>query len=233
MKKLFIGMPAFSHVTTESTITLTNLCKNTRSLQLVANPYILYNQSCIPFARNEIVEVMLGTPADYLFFMDADIYIRDPEFYNAIDRLCAHDKPICGGVYVTKNPPFQPAIATIQKATKGACYERFDKMANPLKVPWACTGFMLIRRDVLEKCGDNPFNLRHYKKPEMASYQMPEDYSFCDLAMERGFQSWVDTRIAIYHIGIYYYSLKDFYSVCEHQLKLKEGDMLPPVQATI
>lgn len=233
METYFIGMPVFHNETTESRITLNNLIRHTRELQLIEQPYLLYNQSCIPFARNEIAQRMLETKANYLMFIDADIYIRDKQYFNAIDRLYLHNKPIIGGVYVCKNPPFQPAISTIQKYNHGATYERFDRMANPLKVPYCATGFLLIKREVLEVCGINCFNLRYYKKEEMREYQMPEDYSFCDLAAEKGFNSWVDTKIEILHVGIYYYGLKDFYGVCEQTLKLKEGAVLPPMQATI
>lgn len=233
MDTVFVGIPVYDKMTSETRMMLKFLYRYTKNLRLI-EPYEMLNQSCIPFARNEIAEVFLTTQADYLMFIDADIYIRDPAYYNAIERLHDHKKQVIGGVYTCKNPPFQPAIATVKKFEGGgAYYERFDRMANPLKVPMVANGFLLIRRDVLELVGANPFNLRYWKKAGLEKNQMPEDYSFCDLLSEHKITPWVDTQIPLLHVGVYYYGLNDFYGMCEYNLKLRIGDKLPPLQASI
>lgn len=196
--------------------------------------HIIYNQSMIVFARNMLIDAFNAGKNeknyDYMFFLDADICTTE---YNALSRLIAHNKDVICGVYPCKNPPFNPALMTFERwEKKGRIFENFAKYPNPHRIKYGATGFMLIARRVLDKVGDTPFNLRNYTLPGKEKFQMPEDYSFCDLCAKHNFQIWLDHTIPLSHIGIYKYSLNDFYSFCQYY-KFTEGQVLPAMECQI
>jgi GT2 family glycosyltransferase len=233
MKSVLIATPAYQFITPETRHTIKNLCAKTKSLK-VLEPYEMYNHSLIPHARNDIVKAFLGTKADYLFFIDADVFLKHEKDHGALDRLASHQKPVISGIYVCKNPPFVPAVLSYERLEKNDFYERWDEYPNPKEVYMTVTGFTLIQRDVLEKLGEFCFNLAapEDKRFDPAS-QLPEDYSFCQRVRKEGWKLWVDHSIELFHLGVYGYSLTDFYYTAEGVLRLKPGDKLPPTKSKI
>ena len=232
MKSVFIATPAYQYITPETKHTIKNLLLNTKTLKIPYEPHELYNCSLIPMARNEIVRTFLKTDCDFLFFIDADVFIKDPQFYNALDRMAASLRQIISGVYVCKNPPFVPAVMTFERLEKGDHYERFDQYPNPKEVYGCVTGFTMIARGVLEELGEHCFNLQYSDSNKYhPDSQMPEDYSFCRVAREVGYKIWIDPTIELFHAGSYGYCLTDHYYMAEAHFKLKPGEVLPQTQA--
>jgi len=169
--------------------------------------------SLITRARNNLAHEFLQSDAEYLMFMDSDL-----EFDNQhLDWLYSHDKPIVCGMY----PKKQLKLGWVMSGGDEAIRKEEGYL---LRVQEAGTGFMLIRRDVFEamreatpedayKCDTNK-DIRHdffkvgvFKGSEEQEYgrYLSEDWYFCHMARKLGFHTWVDTRIALNHIGQFKY----------------------------
>lgn len=224
MAKIFIGIPVYRDIAPECLFTVNALLTNTRQAKVLPPSYI-FNSSLVPVARETLVRQFLDTDASHLFFLDSDLMILKSDDYNALDRLLLHGVPIVGGVYVCKNPPFNPACMTYERWEKGNFYEDLTKVKAPFPVKFCSTGFLLIERFVLEHMKD-PFRMIDWPEAKHTG-QMPEDYSFCSRAWgERKIQSYIDPFIELGHAGSYFYSMKDFYGYCRHNLELNLGDKI-------
>ena len=106
----------------------------------------LTNESLVQRARNSLVAKMLQfgtdtnppTPSTHLMFVDADIAFEPEE----VIKLVLSDKDIVGGLYPKKALPIAYVVNKIPNAVKEG---------NLVEVANLGTGFMLIKRHVLEK----------------------------------------------------------------------------------
>lgn len=175
--------------------------------------YILDKCSILPHARNRLVGEFLHSDASHMLFIDDDMGWPD----NAIPELLAHDKDVIGAVGITKDedPEKRHFCAGLDpKVTK------FDHERGIIRVAYVGTGFLLIKRHVLEKMWT------HYRKwatqpppdhPEIGpcsrifefDYTQDvwgEDYIFCQRWRELGGEIWVDPSIRLEHIGSHCYT---------------------------
>ena len=197
------------------------------------------NESLISRARCHMVAYMMANPkATHLMFIDADIN------FDCIDilHMLQHDKDIIVGAYPKKdlnwNMIKMGAIAnedvtTDELKSLGANYAlNFDwahdkdnkpvlKVDNGLvKLKDAATGFMLIKREVIEKMIEaypelyfnNDLNLdKEFEKwtylffdcmhePETKRY-LSEDYAFCRRWQAIGGEVWLDPLVSLDHVG--------------------------------
>lgn len=99
------------------------------------------NESLITRARNNLVSEFLQTQHDYLFFIDADIEFSVKD----VHLLWEMDKDVAVGAYRMKQ---DGAPLTVWK--EGILYN-IENETHPMKVDYAGTGFMMIKRAVIEK----------------------------------------------------------------------------------
>jgi len=198
------------------------------------------HDSLVTRARNTLVAYFLrDTQATHLMFIDTDIG------YEAADvlKLLHHNQDIVTGVYPKKildweniassqadNPQAteqagavfgvnllnrgQPTHQPIYK-TKGPLVEALD----------ADTGFMLIKRQVIEKIikhhpelhyqfvknldptlAPHIFNLFHPIIDPKDNRYLSEDFAFCRLWQNLGGKVWIDPTIKLTHTGTYTFS---------------------------
>ena len=92
--------------------------------------------------------------------------------------------------------------------------EKQVKVTDPVEVFGAGTGFMLIKREVMERLkdkvdtylDDDETTLHEYfflKKDPVLNKQLTEDYSFCALAREHGMKVFVAPWARLSHTGTY------------------------------
>jgi hypothetical protein len=179
------------------------------------NYCFLRNESLIQRARNYIVAQFLASSCTHLFFIDADIGFDAA----CVLRILAHDRPIMAGLYRKKTLEEVAFAMNIQPRPDGTT-ER-DPRTGAIRVGHAATGFLCIKREVLEVMHRNRPEL-HYKpyptegKPgpwrektflafdcfiDDAGHYLSEDYGFAVRAAECGFASWVDPGIVLEHHG--------------------------------
>jgi len=203
----------------------------------------LANESLITRGRNTLVSFFMEHPeATHLFFVDADIEF-DP---NDMLRMVAYDKPVVVGAYPKKAINWNSIINaargdeaetpdTIEghssnyvvnfdflKNEKGEPVPQIQIRDNLIKLKDAGTGFMCIKKEVIQKMFDahpelsyaNDINVdQKFEKhmyalfdtiidPESRRY-LSEDYTFCRRWQDMDGEVFLDPRTALNHVGHY------------------------------
>lgn len=202
------------------------------------------NESLVTRARNELVNAfLLNTKATHMMFIDADIKF-DPK---SIVRMLLADQDVVVGAYPLKTLNWESVVEksrydysefTAQDAAvEAAMYvinvhkpdpEMVGKQVDVqvknglLEVYDAGTGFMLMKRHVLEKMIENYPDTMYYSDKDMTEEQekrkryalfdtmidsdkryLSEDYTFCRRWQELGGKIHLDVNTTLSHIGTY------------------------------
>lgn len=166
-----------------------------------------YNgDSLVTRARNACAAAFMDMDdVDYLLFIDSDIRFQRWQ----VTRLRQHDKGIVGGVYLKKKLPYQPVC------NNRMGYEDGSGLAIMREIG---TGFMMIRKDVLKAIMERwpEYRYKHYAHERQSDnyydwfrvgpcsdtgYYLSEDYYFCKLARECGYEVFLDESILVEHSG--------------------------------
>jgi hypothetical protein len=228
MTNILIGTPCYGGVVnTEYVVSLLGLQRE------LANHNINFSlempaSSLITVARNYIVsKVLENQQFTHLLFIDADVGF-DPA---VVPRYLAADKDVVAGIYPIKHVNWQavrqlPASSPVAAAFHYAVTvsEGSQTVANGLvQAEHAATGFMLIRRQVLEKMAAHHPELKYkhsfthlpggatssdhfYALFDMSidrekGVYLPEDYTFCKRWRAMGGEIWVDALSKFQHVG--------------------------------
>lgn len=170
--------------------------------------------SLVTRARNAVAAHFVDMDdMEYLMFIDSDIrFSRDQ-----IRRLRSYDKGIVGGVYLKKKLPYQP----VYNHRLGK-----EEETGLTKMREIGTGFMMIRKDVLkaiqerwpehhykpyghERQSENYYDWFRVGKCPDTGYYLSEDYYFCKLAQECGYDIFMDEGILVEHSGKMLYPTND------------------------
>lgn len=204
-RKLFIAIPAYDgKVSIKLAYTLAQLMPMALRVGVSVKLGHVSGCSIISMARNMLVEQFLKSDCTDLLFIDADV-IAEPD---QILRLMAQsgDKDITAGAYPRRQRD-KMFFMDLHYDENGDL--EFD--GSMMRINRVGTGFMLIRRHVLETLAAKA---EKYLGQDGASqvanvFQFTlkdgkfvgEDYSFCDAARAEGFKVWIDVEISLPHIG--------------------------------
>ena len=243
-KHIFIATPCYGGQIGEpyfrSMMRLAILC-NKYDIQFTVST--LANESLITRGRNTLTSFFMEHPqATHLFFIDADIEF-DP---NDLLRMVAYNKPIVVGAYPKKAINWQSIVdaarrnneetaQTIEghssnyvvnfdflKDEDGKPLPQIQIRDNLIKLKDGGTGFMCIRKDVIQQMFDKHPELKYandinvdkkFEKhmyalfdciidPESRRY-LSEDYTFCRRWQNMGGDVYLDPRTALNHVGHY------------------------------
>jgi hypothetical protein len=243
-KHIFIATPCYGGQIGEpyfrSMMRLAILC-NKYDIQYTIST--LANESLITRGRNTLVSFFMEHPeATHLFFIDADIEF-DP---NDLLRMVAYDKPITVGAYPKKAINWGSIIEasrnnldetpeTIEghssnyvvnfdfvKDEEGNPIPKIQINDNLIKLKDAGTGFMCIKKEVIQQMFDKHPELKYandinvdqkFEKhmyalfdciidPESRRY-LSEDYTFCRRWQDMDGEVYLDPRTALNHVGHY------------------------------
>jgi len=203
----------------------------------------LANESLVTRGRNTLTSFFMeNTSATHLFFIDADIEFNPED----ILRMVAYDKPIVVGAYPKKAINWH-SIISAARADENETEEtieghssnyvvNFDFVTdkdgnktpavqiedNLVKLKDAGTGFMCIRKDVIQNMFDkhpeykyvNDINVDQKFEPFMYALfdtvidpesrrYLSEDYMFCRTWQNMGGTVYLDPRTALNHVGHY------------------------------
>lgn len=210
--RLHFGMPCYGGMITESTfISILKFMATANQLGMNFTVDTMVNESLIPRGRNSLVAKFLTfePKSTHLMFVDSDIGF-DPE---EILKLLLSDKDVVGGLYPKKALPIQYVVNKIPNSAKEGTLVEVSNLG---------TGFMLIKREVIEKLIiarpdlhyrdsiglDSKFDPAKYAlfdteiDPNTKEY-LSEDYYFCKLWRQQGGQIWADLSIKLSHAGFY------------------------------
>lgn len=190
------------------------------------------NESLVERARNIMVARFLKSDATHLLFIDADIGFR-PE--NVL-RLLDADKDVATGVYSKKSIDWGNVRTKLREKSSEPVYQmgldfniNIASEREPIENGFArvldsATGFMLIKRHVLERMSE------HYKDElgcvndiqgqDVTNYValfacmidpvskrfLSEDFSFCRRYQALGGHIWADIAMPLAHIGNHVFS---------------------------
>ena len=244
-KHIFIATPCYGGQIGEpyfrSMMRFVILC-NKYNIQYTVST--LANESLITRGRNTLTSFFMeNQAATHLFFIDADIEFNPED----ILRMVAYDKPIIVGAYPKKainwtsilgaarNPDLNEDSESIEghssnyvvnfdflKDKDGNTTPQVQVSDNLVKLKDGGTGFMCIKKDVIQQMFDkhkdlkyvNDINVDQKSEPFMYSLfdciidpesrrYLSEDYTFCRRWQEMGGEVWLDPRTALNHVGHY------------------------------
>ncbi len=158
------------------------------------------NESLVTRARNEMTASFLGTSYTHQFWLDADIEFTPED----IAKLHNLDADIAVGFYCMKRPDLP-----LSAWRNGKLVKIEECPGEPFEVDFAGTGFMVIRRDVIETLAAKSESYEGPNGRVPALYMTPihndgfesEDYNFCRKAREAGFKIIGDPSIKLGHWG--------------------------------
>ena len=173
----------------------------------------MVNESLIPRGRNNLVSKMLfNKDATHLFFIDVDLGF-DAE---AVLRMICHNQDVVGAVYPMKRLPVKYVINTVPSPL-------YDADRGLVEVSTLGTGFMCVKREVLEKMIENHPELKYNDNVGIGKQYEPfmyglfdtmidehknylsEDWTFCYLWRKMGGHIFADTKVKLNHTGYHTY----------------------------
>lgn len=178
-----------------------NLKEDLTNLGIAHDWNIGWNESLVHRARMEMTRAFLETNHTHMMWIDADIEFTSQD----VATLWNLQADIAVGAYCMKRPD-KPLSAW--KDGKLVKIEECPK--GPFEVDYAGTGFMLIRRGVIEALTEKLGTYQGQHGPSPAIYMTPvydgglesEDYFFCRVAREAGFKVVMDPSIRLGHWGL-------------------------------
>lgn len=158
-------------------------------------------------ARGQMASLFMQTDATHLIFIDWDMVWNT----GSLMRLISHDVDVVGADYPRRKEPIKYNARFLE--VDGKSHDRIEENGL-LEVAGIPTGFMVIKRGVLEKMieafpdlifedGDAMIKqcLLFFAHLKDNKTLLSDDYSFCDRWREIGGKVYVDTQIPIGHIG--------------------------------
>lgn len=203
--KVVIGMPCKDIVSARTTHALG--CAVIASEGLVVD--FILRQSCeIASARTFLVNEAIKAGGTHLLFWDSDIVpvnTKEGENFNVVEKLLAHNKPIVGVQYNMRKFPLQPVYSSHHK-------EWQDKVSETelFEAQFAGTGFMLIDLSIFKEEWKDPHTGKKapwfaFGRDSQGALALGEDAWFCQTARDNGFETYIDPRLKVLHVGEYLY----------------------------
>ena len=230
--KLFISTPCYdAMMTMQYTISLLNLTTllNKYKIQFVID--FIGNESLITRARNNSLGKFMSSDFTHILFIDSDI-----EFpAQAVLDLLEFNKDVVCCAYAKKGYNWNRFMYSMQNEKNSkespdsrgldfsynALYDNKNNLKNDsdfIKVKHASTGFMMIKRDIIELLTNKHQEL--YIKTDSLTTKdkelcglfccmikekvyLSEDFSFCERVNDIGGEVWINTKHNLNHIGKY------------------------------
>jgi hypothetical protein len=227
---ILIATPTYAGLATTGFVTSLLTFQTTCAAQGIGLGIRFFTDSLVTRARNELVRIFLKhEQATHLMFIDADIAFSPDQ----VLRLLQFDVDVAAGAYPLKQFDWAKAERAIKAGrpdVKSAALHYVLAWEDPhsiqskqgfARVKRAGTGFLLIKRGVIERLCEAHPELRHVAPvyadhqsdrdprwalfecmidPETGEY-LSEDYAFCRRWRDLGGEIWLDTTSKLSHTG--------------------------------
>lgn len=162
--------------------------------------------SILPKARNTLIARFIQSDCTDFLFLDTDVTFKPEDIIRLLGL--ATNKDIVAGVYPKKNKEDELAADLLYSNTGSPVVEPEFNLYEAIHAP---TGFMLIRRHVIEKMMEAYPDLVYAEKHEglvcysLFDFQLKdqayygEDYIFCQRAREIGLKVHIDPILNLGH----------------------------------
>lgn len=170
------------------------------------------NESLITRGRNTSAARFMQGDWTKLFFIDADIEF-EPEHVAHLWNLCEDGADVAVGCYPRKELGAEYAAWVNGRLLKA---KDLDKIKQPFPVDYAGTGFMLIKRRVLEilqvrhpewkyEEGHVGESWAFFQDPIEDGIHLSEDFFFCKRVREAGMSVMMHPKVRLKHWGTHRY----------------------------
>ncbi len=235
MTKLFISTPCYdATLTMQYTISILNLVTflNQNNIEFAID--FLGNESLIPRARNKSLSNFLSSDFTHILYIDSDLQFPS----EAVLDLINFDKDVVCCTYPKKGFNWNKFMYSMSKENNSkeslesrgldfaynALYDDTNnliKEGNFIKVKHAATGFMMIKREIVEKLCKKHTELEIISDDLSSKDKtycglfccmikdkqyLSEDYSFCERVNDIGGEVWINTSHNLSHIGRYVFN---------------------------
>lgn len=209
IKKVFLATPAFDgrcHV--QYMTSVVDLSQNLLSMGIPLHKHIATSCSLLEAERNRLLKHFLESNCSHILCVDSDLGFSS----ESVLKMLLHDEPMICGLY-----PARQERCFIYRPLK---QEDGAFIAHPegkplLKMECVPAGFMLIKREVIEKLYEDNPDLMYQPKdkshpPVCYLFQTllkdgefwGEDLEFCNKVRASGFDIWVDPTVMFDHAGM-------------------------------
>lgn len=207
-RKLMIAIPAYDgKINIQAAFELPQLALMAQRHGFQIHLVHMSGCSIITRARNSLVNQFMDSDCTDFLFIDADIRFKAAD----VIRIMAlgSDKDVLAGAY-PRRAKDQMFFADIYYNEHGGVELTEEGL---LRVDRIGTGFMFIRRHVLEALRDKHPEWKYWVDVEGKHHYaffdfrvtpngyMGEDYLFCDRVREAGFKVYIDPEINLGHFG--------------------------------
>ena len=207
-RKLMIAIPCYDgKVNIRTAFAIAELVPKLDKMGVRLNLVHMSGCSIITKARNKLVRNFMESDCTDFLFVDADVVINT----DAVTRLLAlaTDKDVVAGSYPRRS---KDAKFFLDFYLDKDGQLEFDDHGL-MRVESVSTGFMLIRRHVIEHmiekhpewqyAGDGDGETEHalFDFMILNGQYIGEDYAFCLRARQDGFKIYLDPMISLPHIG--------------------------------
>jgi hypothetical protein len=206
-RKVFIGIPAYDgKLNIKTAFSLAKLMPIALGHGVSFHLSHMSGCSIITMARNALVNEFLKTDAEELLFIDADVIVEPDDVMRLLAQSEGRD--ILAGMYPRRASDKNFFLDLYRDDTDSLVFD-----GPLLRVKRVGTGFMLIKRHVIQKLiALHPeWNVENREGNGTVSAvfdfaikdgkYVGEDYLFCDRATQAGFKCWVDVEISLPHVG--------------------------------
>lgn len=196
--KILIGIPCMGSIHAETVGSLLQLVMSCRDIEFKP---VIYANSLVYHARNEILNLALKDNVDYLLFLDSDIIFP----VEAVKKLISLNKGVVTGIYYARNENSPGKAIIYRKITprsifhREALAEQFKGHIEGLQQVSACgMGFCLIRSDVIRRI------CKRFISPFEPFRGLGEDLAFC-YRLNRIKEPIYALNVGLEHIGTKHY----------------------------
>ena len=200
----------------------------------------MMNESLITRARDSLANDFLDTKeCTHLMFIDSDIGFNPQDIISMVTA----DKDVICGIYPKKEINWNQVSEAVKEGIAPQALGDYTgvfvlnavdhaprlevQLSKPIEIANGGTGFMIIKREVLEKLKDvvptynsDMYTITDTERKPRKIYQffdtsidkdsgnrlLSEDYHFCKLARDNGFKVWAAPWAQLSHTGSYTFS---------------------------
>ncbi|MFT3996111.1 MAG: hypothetical protein QM667_01795 [Asticcacaulis sp.] len=242
---VFIATPCFGGLVTQTYMqSVISLMQHSAVSGTRMTLAMLGNDALITRSRNTLLSNFLNdTDATHLMFIDADIGFAPDH----LDRLLASGKPLVAGIYPIKTLDWTRARpSAAETAEEAALHYVGEPMPGGRRegdfaeADYAGTGFMLIRRDVIETLiaaypGLRYGSIHAFPRPKAMPQQyalfecliddetglyLSEDFAFCHRWKALGGEIWLDVAGRLTHTGSHSFSGNPAARYAKNEIKI-------------
>ena len=160
--------------------------------------------------RNQLVEHFLTSEADYLLFVDADM-VFEPEHMDTLVKAMVEtqDAGLIGGYYVSRDQAMRPLLGwmnddeTAELPSIETIPRLLEARGKMVECDLVATGFMIIRREVLETLKDPWFIVKSEEGEDGEMLHWSSDNVFVQKVRRAGYKTYGHFGVELGHIGNY------------------------------